>query len=141
MKRRWNASLWIGFLLFVAVAAAYAPVVERFPVVGDAAWPALLLFLAALALMGRGMVRAFRRPAEYRGRLAGPVLMLLGLAGTGLFAFSLFYVTRQLPASTGAPHVGEMAPDFRLAGMDGSQVTLAGLKGGPVLLIFYRGHW
>ncbi|MGH9868545.1 MAG: hypothetical protein ACREAA_10330 [Candidatus Polarisedimenticolia bacterium] len=148
MKRRWNLSIWLGFLLFAAVAVAYPLVVERFPAVGDATWPTLLIFLASLMLIGRGLLRAFRRPAEYRGRIAGPIFMVLAVAGTGLFAFSLLYMTRQLPSSGQAPQVGEMAPDFRLADLDGNQVALADLLGGggarpghAALLIFYRGYW
>jgi peroxiredoxin len=57
--------------------------------------------------------------------------------------------TRQLPLSSGAPRVGQAAPDFTLTDQDGNPVTLsnllrgggAGELGGPVLLIFYRGYW
>jgi peroxiredoxin len=53
-----------------------------------------------------------------------------------------------LPASTGAPAVGEKAPDFTLPDEEGSTVTLSRLykpdgsvKGSWVLLVFYRGYW
>jgi peroxiredoxin len=37
--------------------------------------------------------------------------------------------------------LGQPAPDFNLAGIDGLPHTLAGLRGRKVVLVFYRGHW
>lgn len=55
---------------------------------------------------------------------------------------------QQLPASEGAPRVGEKAPDFRLPDANGSPVSLHDLLTGQegaeanwVLLVFYRGYW
>lgn len=40
------------------------------------------------------------------------------------------------------PEVGQLAPDFSVVDKDGSPVTLEALRRrGPVVLIFYRGHW
>jgi peroxiredoxin len=37
------------------------------------------------------------------------------------------------------PHPGTLAPGFRLASLEGGEVTLAGLtSGGPVLLVFFK---
>jgi len=37
---------------------------------------------------------------------------------------------------------GDLAPDFSLASLDGSVVTLSGFRGSAnVVLVFYRGHW
>jgi len=33
------------------------------------------------------------------------------------------------------------APDFALPNQAGKTVRLSGLRGAPVLLVFYRGHW
>lgn len=37
--------------------------------------------------------------------------------------------------------VGAQAPDFTLENVDGRRVTLSGLRGRFVVLVFYRGHW
>jgi peroxiredoxin len=58
----------------------------------------------------------------------------------------------QLPASKGAPKVGEKMPDFTLPDTSGKAVRLYDLmatplegssekKGSWVLLVFYRGYW
>jgi peroxiredoxin len=54
-----------------------------------------------------------------------------------------------LPASKGAPQVGQKMPEFSLPDADGKQVSLNELLSTPVdgqspkgvLLIFYRGYW
>lgn len=45
--------------------------------------------------------------------------------------------------STGTPVASETsAPDFTLPDQDGKVTGLAGLRAnGPVVLVFYRGHW
>jgi cytochrome oxidase Cu insertion factor (SCO1/SenC/PrrC family) len=52
----------------------------------------------------------------------------------------------QLPASEGAPKLGERAPDFTLPDTEGRPVRLYDLLklgGQPrwALLVFYRGYW
>ena len=38
--------------------------------------------------------------------------------------------------------VGDRTPNFTLPGADGAIVSLRGLlQSGPVVLVFYRGHW
>jgi len=68
----------------------------------------------------------------------------------GLFVFTVFIFARLLPASHGAPQVGQQAPAFTLADTTGRQVSLSELLSTPfngsaspkgVLLIFYRGYW
>ncbi len=148
MKRRWPRSLWVGFLVVLAGLFSYVPLFSLFPLTRDFPWVNLLLFMIGLGLLADGMMRAFRRPEGYRGKMAGPVLMALSLAGITLFAYGLFYLGRQMPASTGAPSVGQKAPDFSLPDQDGKPVTLAQLLGraagtgkSSALLIFYRGYW
>jgi hypothetical protein len=152
MKRRWNFSLWAGFFLVVVGLVSYVPFFSLFPATRDFPWVNLLLFLAGVILLGRGLMRAFRQPQLYRGKIFGPILTVLGLAGISFFSYGLFYVARQLPAATAAPRVGQKAPDFTLPDQNGKTVTLAelltsapagaaGAKTSGALLIFYRGHW
>jgi hypothetical protein len=59
------------------------------------------------------------------------------------FSYEILYVLRQVPASAGAPRVGQKAPDFLLLDQNGRPVGLRDLlstsKG--AVLIFYRGFW
>ncbi|MBM3776072.1 MAG: redoxin domain-containing protein [Acidobacteria bacterium] len=60
-----------------------------------------------------------------------------------MFCFGVFYHARDIPSGGAALRVGQQAPDFTLAGVDGNPVTLSQLRQGQraVLLIFYRGYW
>jgi hypothetical protein len=143
-KRSWNWWLWAGFGLVLAGLLTYIPFFAQFPPTRDVPWVNFLMFAAGGALLGVGLVRAFRRRDQYRGRVFGSVLSVLALAGIGLFLFVVFHFARQLPASAGAPHVGQRAPEFVLNDQDGKPVALADLIAPPAkgaLLIFYRGYW
>jgi len=153
MKRSWNGQLWWGFILVVIGVLSYIPIFTRFPITRNFPWVNLLLLACGLALLAAGLVRAFRRPEVYRGRVFGTVLMVLAAAGSGLFCWGTIYLAHQLPPSTSAPRVGQKAPDFVLPDQDGKPVALADLvsspstqpassaKAGGALLIFYRGYW
>jgi len=98
-----------------------------------------------------GLKRAFGQPQQYRGKIAGPILGTLSLLIVGVFCFAVFYQTRLLPASTGAPRVGQKAPEFVLPDTNNNPVTLSSLLSSAsadtlarpkgVLLVFYRGYW
>lgn len=152
MKRRRNISLWTGFFLVVLGLVSYVPFFSLFPITRDFPWVNLLLFAGGVVLLGAGLRRAFRQPQLYRGKIFGPILAVLSLAGISFFSYGLFYVARQLPSATAAPRVGQKAPDFALPDQNAKAVTLAelltsapagapGAKRGGALLIFYRGHW
>jgi len=77
-----------------------------------------------------------------------PVLLLAGLLVAAAPMLS------QLPASKGAPQVGDAAPDFTLPDTSGKSVQLSALLGDAtaaakrpaqtspaLLLVFYRGYW
>lgn len=145
MKRRWNLSLFAGFLLALAAFLSYFLYFAYFPATRDVPWVNLLLFVVALGLLGRGLVRAYKQPESYRGRISGPLLSTLGVALLGLFLFYNFSFSRQLPRSEKAPGVGQPASDFTLPDKNDEPVTLSQLYGGAddrwVLLVFYRGYW
>jgi hypothetical protein len=83
------------------------------------------------------------KPQIYRGKIFGPILATLGILMFGLFSYVFFYELRQVPPSTGAPRVGQKAPEFTLPDQDGKDVALSDLVSGSkaVALIFYRGFW
>jgi hypothetical protein len=151
MKRSWNWFIWVGFLCVLAALLSY-PFFVLFPITRDFPWANLLLFCAGGILLVGGLLRAFGKPKLYRGRIFGPIVVALSLAAFSLFAYGVFYVARQLPSSTAAPHIGQKAPDFTLPDQNGKPVALADLLASPpdgatsgaangALLIFYRGHW
>jgi hypothetical protein len=144
MKRRWNWSLWVGFLVVLIALFSYEFFV-RFPITRDFPWANLLLFAIGGFLLVIGLVRAYGQSGVYRGKVFGPILTTFSVLVFALFAYALFYVVRQMPASAGAPRPGTKAPDFTLADQDGRAVALSDMLGSAgtrgVLLIFYRGYW
>jgi len=152
MKRRCNLLLWIGFFIVLFGLGSYIPLFALFPVTRDFPWANLLLLAIGGVLLCAGLIRAFKQPEVYRGKIFGSILAVLSIAGISLFAYGLFYEARQLPSATAAPRIGQKAPDFTLPDQNGKAVTLADLlSSGPtgtakaranlVLLVFYRGHW
>ena len=149
--RRRNWHIWSGFLVCLVGSGSYFLVFARFPVTRDVPWVNFLLFGTGVAFLFVGLRRAFRRPQQYRGKIAGPTLSLLSLFVMGFFSFQVFYKTKQLPASIGAPRAGQKAPDFVLRDTNDQPVSLSSLLSRPivnsqappkgVLLIFYRGYW
>jgi AhpC/TSA family len=141
MKRKWNWALWTGFVLVLSGFLTY-PFFVLFPMTRDFPWANLSLFAVGGIVLIAGLVRAFGKPQLYRGKVFGTIFAVLGIAMFALFAYAIFYEVWQLPASSGAPHVGQKAPDFTLPDQNGKPIALADLisKNGAVL-IFYRGHW
>jgi AhpC/TSA family len=142
MKKSWNWMLWIGFLLVLVGFFSYAFFV-LFPATRDFPWVNLALFCAGGILLILGLARAFGRPQVYRGKIFGPILSLISLLVVDLFAYGVFYEVWQMPASAGAPRIGERAPEFTLPDQDGKSVALSDILGSSraAVLIFYRGHW
>ena len=150
-QRRWNWYSWAGSLLCLVAFASYFLLFSRFPVTRDVPWVNFLLFGTGVAFLFVGLKRAFGQPQQYRGKIAGPILGTLSLLILGVFCFAVFYQTRQLPASTGAPRVGQKAPEFVLPDTNNNPVTLSSLLSSAsadtqarpkgVLLVFYRGYW
>lgn len=46
-----------------------------------------------------------------------------------------------MPIDVAGPGVGDRAPAFNLPTSDGSTLSLDGLRGQKILLVFYRGAW
>jgi hypothetical protein len=141
-KKSWNWSLWLGFLFALAGFLSYT-FFAQFPITRDFPLANLLLFAIGGILLVLGLFRAFGKPQVYRGKIFGPILATLAILMFGLFSYVLFYELRQVPPSTGAPRVGQEAPEFTLSDQDGKEVSLLDLVTGSkaVALIFYRGFW
>lgn len=149
--RRFNWPLWLGFLLTIAAFFSYFAVFVQFPVTRDFPWANLVLFVIAGLLLFLGIRRGFAsdRPHPTRSKIITSIVGLLSLVVFAFFVFVIFVAARWLPASTGAPHVGQRAPDFTLSDTNGKQVSLNELLSSPingkapkgVLLVFYRGYW
>ena len=141
MKRGWNWSLWAGVLFVLAGFLSYS-FFAQFPITRDFPWANLLLYCAGGILLGNGLIRAFQEPELYRGKIFGQILATLGLLAFALFAYGVFYIVRQMPASAAAPRAGQKALDFTLPDQNGKPVALADmLSPNGAVLIFYRGHW
>ena len=146
MKRKWNWPIWVGFVVVVAGLFSYEFFV-RFPSTRDFPWANFLLLGIGTALLIVGLFRAFGRPHVYRGKIIGSIFAVVAVLAIAFFSYGIFYFLRQVPASAGAPHVGQKAPDFLLLDQNGKPVGLGDLLRGPsgppkaVALIFYRGFW
>jgi hypothetical protein len=155
--KKLNWQLWTGFLLTVFAFFSYPFLFVRFEVTRDFPWLNLLLFAVAVGLLLFGIRRAFAsdRPHPIRSKIVGGVVSAFSLLIVGAFIFTVFIWARMMPASSGAPQVGQPAPAFALNDTTGRQVSLAELLSAPVdaragsstappkgvLLIFYRGYW
>jgi hypothetical protein len=142
MKRRWNWPIWVGFIVVLAGLFSYGFVVW-FPTTRDFPLANLLLFGIGAALLIVGLFRAFGRPQVYHGKIFGSIFTAIAVLVVAFFSYEIFYVVRQVPASAGAPRVGQKAPDFVLLDQNGKPVGLGDLLSGSraVALIFYRGFW
>jgi hypothetical protein len=160
MKRSWNWALWTGAVLVIAGILSYPLYFVRFPPLRDFPWVNLPLIIFGLALLAVGLARAFRQPELHRGKIFGSVLAVLSLALSGVFLYGMFIGARHvLPASHGAPQVGQVAPNFTLPDSRNNSVNLRDLlnsafaptgatgsgaaaeRTAGVVLIFYRGYW
>jgi hypothetical protein len=149
--RRFNWPLWSGFLVTLIAAFSYFAFFVKFPVTRDFPWANLLLFLLAAILVVVGIRRGFARDRAHptRSKIVTSIVTTLSALIFAFFIFALFIAARWLPASTGAPQVGQKVPEFTLPDTNGRQVSLNQLMSQPidgkapkgVLLVFYRGWW
>ena len=148
-ESRRNWPLWLGLLLALSALLCNVVFFATLPGQRLIPWMSVALAVAALVFVAAGIKRTWQRPK--RAKILGSIVALasLLLAGVAMFAF---IEARSIPAATGAPGVGQKAPDFTLVDTDGRAVSLAQLlapaRRGPqvvapkaVLLIFYRGYW
>jgi hypothetical protein len=91
----------------------------------------------AIMVVGCGFALWLAMRRRTKGAIAtGAVNVLL----TGFLVVNIYLL--RLPAAGAAPSVGAAAPDFTLVNHESRSVTRStAYGGGPVLLVFYRGHW
>lgn len=87
------------------------------------------------------VITGFRRAER---KVVASIVTTLSIALLALFSLAGLYFTH-LPASPGAPAVGQRVPGFTMLDTGKHPVTLAGLLATPhrkgTLLVFYRGYW
>jgi hypothetical protein len=93
---------------------------------------------AHYAVMGASLLAALAALGAGPGLTAGTAAVL-ALLGSGMF-LGLHTISR-MPDQPAAVGVGDTAPDFTAPDADGTSFTLSQLRGQPVLLKFFRGHW
>src|SRR5687767_3226486 len=132
--RRFNWPLWVGFVLTLVAFFTYFSVLVWFPFTRDFPWANLLIFLLAAGLLVMGVRRVFAsdRPHPPRSKVITSLVATVSVAVLGFFVFAVFIAARWLPASKGAPQVGQQAPDFTLTDTTGKQVSLAELRTSPI---------
>lgn len=118
----------LSLVLLVLAPLSWAWTIDR-PFLRASGLTAWILLVLALALA--------LSAARHDRRKWVRAVAVLQLAVLGLFCWA-FFVFARMPAT----QVLERAPDFTLPDQDGRPVTLsAELRQGPVLLVFFRGHW
>jgi len=149
--KRINWPLWAGFLLTLLASFSYFAFFVQFEATRDFPWVNLLLFVLAAILLFMGMRRGFARDRAHpaRSKIVTSIVTTLGVLVIASFIFAIFIAGRWLPASKGAPQVGQKVPEFTLSDSNNRQVSLNQLMSEPiegkapkgVLLVFYRGWW
>ncbi len=158
MKRSWNWTAWAGLPIVLLGVLSYPLFFVRFPALRDFPSASLALIAVGLIVTGVGLTRAFRQPDLYRGKIFGSLFGVAALAAATFFCYGVFVGSKHmLPDSSGAPKVGQAAPDFTLPDSKNNPVNLTQVLNSPfapsgtttvsagktaaVVLIFYRGYW
>jgi hypothetical protein len=148
--RRLNWPILLALPLSLVTIFSYPFAFVRWPLTRDLPWVNILMAVATLALVAAGIRRAFAPPGRWVSKSASVLVGALAVAGLWMFVYGVMIVPRRLPVSTGAPQVGQHAPDFSAADVDAQAISLSRLLSDPfangappraLLLIFYRGYW
>jgi hypothetical protein len=126
--RQRNWAPWIGLLLAVAAMLSNAAFFMGLPGQRVIPWLSAALAIAALVCAAVGIMRAFRQPQVYGGKISSSILGVVSLLICGLVAVASIG-SRALPVATNAPQVGQKVPDFTLADTSGNKVSLGQLLG------------
>ena len=147
--KRINWEIWTGFVLSLVAAFSYPFVFVTWATTREFPWANLVLFAIAFVFLFFGLRRAFKPEKRIVSKIFSSLAAAFGVLLLAALLFMIFVMGSWLPPSTGAPQVGQKAPDFTLTDSNDRPVTLAQLLTEPVnnkpprgvLLIFYRGYW
>jgi hypothetical protein len=147
--KRINWQIWAGFVLSLVAAFSYPFLFVTWAITREFPWANLVLFAIAFVLLFFGLRRAFKSDKRIVSKIFSSLAAAFGVALLAALLFVIYVMGSWLPASTGAPQVGQKAPEFALTDPNNKPVTLAQLLTEPVnnkpprgvLLIFYRGYW
>jgi hypothetical protein len=147
--KRINWQIWTGFVLSLFAALSYAFVFARWAITREFPWANLVLFAIAFVFLFFGLRRAFKPDKRIVSKIFSSLAAAFGVLLLAALLFMIYVMGSWLPASAGAPQLGQKAPDFTLTDTNDKPVTLAQLLTEPfnnqppkgVLLIFYRGYW
>jgi hypothetical protein len=146
-QRNWAA--WLGLLFALMAILSNAGILLGLPGPKFLTWLGVVLTIAAIVCAVIGVMRAFRQSQVYGGKVSSSILGVLSLLICGLVAFGAIH-SRDLPAATNAPQVGQKVPLEQLLKLEGRDavfraggITTAKFIPAPkaVLLVFYRGYW
>ncbi|HEV7522662.1 MAG TPA: hypothetical protein VGP89_16280 [Candidatus Angelobacter sp.] len=156
ISRQRNWAPWTALLLALVALLSNGGFFIGLPGQRAIAWLSVALAIAALVCAAVGIIRAFRQPHIYGGKVSSSILGVVSLLICGLVAVASVS-SRALPVATNAPQVGQKVPEFTLADTSGNKVSLDQLLGKAaglapvaagaatptkaVLLVFYRGYW
>ena len=144
-----NWQIWAGFVLSLVAAFSYPFVFVRWAITREFPWANLIMFAIAFVFLFLGLRRAFKPDKRIVSKIFSSLAAAFGVLLLAALLFVFFVAGSWLPASAGAPQVGQKAPGFTLTDPNNKPVTLAQLLTEPinnqppkgVLLIFYRGYW
>ncbi|HXC68927.1 MAG TPA: hypothetical protein VN644_03085 [Pyrinomonadaceae bacterium] len=147
--KRINWEIWTGFVLSLVAAFSYPFVFVTWSTTREFPWANLVLFAIAFVFLFFGLRRAFKPEKRIVAKIFSSLAAAFGVLLLAALLFMIFVMGSWLPPSTGAPQVGQKAPEFTLTDSNDRPVTLAQLLTEPVnnkpprgvLLIFYRGYW
>ena len=138
-ESRAHPLLWLAPLLAIAGFFSYWGFFIRWPFLRDTGLLNLAVLLVALGLSVAGLRRAWSA-GPWR-RVAGGFGVLLSTLLLGAFVGYVYFLSYGLPETDGVVKVGEPLPAMTLAAHDGAPVDLGAAAEGPLVLVFYRGHW
>ena len=147
--KRINWQVWTGFVFSLFAAFSYPFVFVTWATTREFPWANLVLFAIAFVFLFLGLRRAFKPDRRIVSKIFSSLAAAFGVVLLAALLFMIFVMGSWLPASAGAPQVGQKAPEFALTDPNNKPVTLAQLLTEPVnnkpprgvLLIFYRGYW
>ncbi len=122
----------IGMVITLVGGVSYFLLTD-IPFIRNTAAPNIAMVVVGMAMAGYGVAQR---------RSKGTIITTGVSAFVGLGLILSLTVMMKLPEAEAVARTAETLPDFTLPNQEGVPVTLSSYRGkGPVLLVFYRGHW